>query len=111
MHWFGSGWESSYDWCFALQIDRFTTRYITVRITRFASGLELSALVGRWTWAALISRPALSVFNAVYRFIECARHRPFSLWQSVIHELGVMSGLAPLLYTSLSAPVASRIID
>ena len=32
-------------------------------------------------------RPVLSVFNAVYRFIECAKGRQFTLWRSAAREL------------------------
>ena len=89
----------------ALQHD--TSRLVA---RQYVSGLELSALIGKWTWGALIARPALSTFSAVYRFIECARHRVFRLWPTVIRELDVISGLAPLLYSSLTAPVAPRVV-
>lgn len=67
------------------------------------SGLDLAHLVGRWTWACLACRPALAVFNAVYRFIDCAGGRRFQLWPSVVRELRVIMGLAPLLFASTSA--------
>lgn len=110
MYWFGSGWYTSYTGISPhklINLQHDTSLFVA---RGYASGLEVSALVGRWTWAALVARPALSVFNAVYRFIECARNRPFTIWRSVIRELEVISGLSPLLYTSLSAPVASRVI-
>ena len=66
------------------------------------TGLELSQLVGRWTWACLVRRPAFAAFSAVYRFIERAAYRRFKLWSSVKRELLVIAGLAPLLQTSLS---------
>ena len=68
------------------------------------TGLTLSRIVGRWTWAALVNRAALSVFNAVYRMIEAAWGRRFTIWGSVQTELRVMAGLAPLLYADLSLP-------
>jgi hypothetical protein len=68
------------------------------------TGLQLAHLVGRWTWAILANRPALSVFSAVYRFIETADRRRFTLWQSAAAELAVIMGLAPLLLTHLAAP-------
>lgn len=74
------------------------------------TGLELSKLVGRWTWAVLVCRPALSVFSAVYRFIECARSRLFSIWPSVCKELMTMAGLAPLLFANMQPRWFQRVI-
>jgi hypothetical protein len=68
----------------------------------FCSGLELASLVGRWSWAFLVSRPAFSVFRSVYRFIRVANRRRFRLWDSVARELQVASGLAPLLVADLA---------
>jgi hypothetical protein len=74
------------------------------------TGVELSSLLGKWTWACLAARPALSVFQSVYRFVKFAGSRSFQLWRSVIRELRVISGLAPLLFTHLSAPVFRRVL-
>ena len=52
-----------------------------------ATGRQLAEIVGRWTWAMLVARPALSVFNAVYRYINTAGRRLFTLWPSVVMEL------------------------
>ena len=68
------------------------------------TGLTLSQIVGRWTWAALVNRCALSVLNAVYRMVQAAWGRRFTMWGSVNTELRVMAGLAPLLYADLSLP-------
>ena len=68
------------------------------------SGLELSRLLGKWTWALLVRRPALAAFSAVYTFVQKSGSRVFSLWPSVRRELQVMCGLAPLLFVSLEAP-------
>ncbi len=68
------------------------------------TGLELAHLIGRWTWAMLVNRPTLSVFSAVYRFIEVAGARRFALWPAVALELAVIAALAPLLVVRLSAP-------
>jgi hypothetical protein len=65
------------------------------------TGLEMSRLVGRWTWACLVHRPSLSVLNSVYRFVGCAGHRLFQVWSSVAKELLALVGLAPLLFASL----------
>ena len=68
------------------------------------TGLELAHLIGRWTWAMLVNRPTLSVFSAVYRFIEVAGARRFALWPAAALELAVIVALAPLLVARLSAP-------
>lgn len=65
------------------------------------TGLELQRLVGRWTWAMLARRPALSTFNAVYRFCQVAGARLFTVWPTVRRELQVAVRLAPLLWCSL----------
>ena len=51
------------------------------------SGLSLATVIGHWTWALLLRRPALSVLRHVYRFIMVAEKRVFTLWPSVIREL------------------------
>lgn len=85
-----------------------------------ATGESMARIVGRWTWATLVRRPALSIFSAVYRFIECAsavtsvapatkrRRRPrasrtFDIWKTCERELQIMIALAPLLVQDLSA--------
>ena len=65
------------------------------------SGAELSHLVGKWTWAAMACRSSLSVFSAVYTFINKSCFNVFSLWPSVRRELTTMIDLAPLLHSSL----------
>ena len=67
------------------------------------TGLDLSRLIGHWSWAFMVRRCAFSVFRAVYRFIETAGHKTFDIWPSVAKELKVAMGLAPLLFTSLGA--------
>jgi hypothetical protein len=69
------------------------------------TGMELAHTVGQWTWAALVRRPSLAVLSSVYRFIARAGHRCWQLWPTVRRELSVLMGVAPLLRTSLRAPV------
>jgi hypothetical protein len=76
----------------------------------FCTGLELSQLVGRWTWAALACRPVLSVMNSVYRFIQCAGNRLFTIWASVKTELRCLEGLMPIMFTSLDLPWFDKIV-
>ncbi len=74
------------------------------------TGLDLSRLVGHWTWAFLARRGAFSVFNAVYRFIETAGGRVFDIWPTVARELATAMDLAPLLFSSLDAPWFPKVI-
>jgi hypothetical protein len=93
-----------------LRLQRETAAFVRDGLEFGASGIELSALIGRWTWACMAARPALAVFSAVYRFIECSKRRVFNLWPSVIRELNAISGLAPLLSTDMAAPAFDRVI-
>lgn len=77
---------------------------------REVTGLELAHVLGRWTWAALARRPALAVFNAAYRFVECAKSRRFTLWRSVVMELRTIVGLAPLLFADTAAAWFDRVV-
>ena len=70
------------------------------------TGRELSRIIGRWTWAMLVARPALAVFGAVYRFIAVAGERRFQLWPSVRRELYAAAMLAPLLFRSIRTSLA-----
>ena len=74
------------------------------------TGRELAHLVGRWNWAMLVRRPAMSVFSAVYRFIECAHDARFTIWPSVRRELWCISRLAPLLFASINCQWAPVVI-
>jgi len=74
------------------------------------SGIQLSQLVGKWTWASLINRPLLSVFSSVYRYIQCAGNRIFNIWSSVKRELFIIMQLAPLMFTTLEDAWFDRII-
>lgn len=67
------------------------------------SGRDLAALVGRWTWIMLVTRPGLACFAAVYRFMQCAGRRVFRLWGTVARELYIVTCLSPLFLTSLSS--------
>jgi hypothetical protein len=74
------------------------------------TGAQLSHVVGKWTWACMVCRPALSVFSAVYQFIEKAWFSDFSLWSSVRRELTTIADLAPLLQSSLRDEVCPRAV-
>jgi hypothetical protein len=66
-----------------------------------SDGVSMRALVGRWLWAALPRRPALSVLSSVFRFCDVIGRRTFSLWPSVRAELSLLVRLRPLLAASL----------
>jgi ribonuclease HI len=74
------------------------------------SGTDVAHVVGRWTWAAMACRPVLSVFNAVYRFIECAKGRRFTLWRSAARELLLIMQLAPLMFVDTSVGWFDRVV-
>jgi hypothetical protein len=74
------------------------------------TGLELSALVGRFTWCMLVRRPSLQCFHHVYRFIHTRRDRPSQLWPSAIREVLIASGLLPLLSATLTTPFSDRLL-
>lgn len=74
------------------------------------TGTVMSQLVGKWTWAALVNRPLLSVFSAVYRFIESAGYRVFTIWASVKRELLMMVDLAPLMFATLTDNWFDRLV-
>ena len=54
------------------------------------TGDELAMLVGRWTWSMLGNRPSLSCFNAVYRYIQCAGGKHFTIWETVRTDSAVV---------------------
>lgn len=74
------------------------------------TGAQIARLLGRWTWACLAARPALSVLSSAYRFVEVAKRRRFQLWPSVARELAALVGLAPLLVTDLGAGWCDKLI-
>jgi len=86
--------------------------HTTLSIIRhgFVSGHELSRIVGKWTWAILPIRPMLSIFSAVYKYIEKVNYRRGVLWPSVIRELELLTILAPLAWSSLKVPWCSHVI-
>jgi len=70
---------------------------------------QFRRLLGRWTWALLIRRPALSALSAVFKFIQNAP-AVATIWPTVRAELRVVVGLAPLLSADLAQDWFSRVI-
>jgi hypothetical protein len=58
----------------------------------------------------MVKRPALSIFNAVYRYIEVADRCSFTLWPTVITELKCVIGIAPLLWSSIASQWCPRVM-
>lgn len=76
---------------------------------QWVSGRDVAELTGRWTWAMLIRRPALSVFSSVYRFSKELDKTRAKIWPSAARELRRACYLAPLLYAPLNPSVLPRI--
>lgn len=75
-----------------------------------ATGLQLSHLIGRWTWCMLLRRPSLAVLQHCYRYMEVAGRRRFTLWPSVRRELWMLLGLLPLLHARLDRPLFQNVV-
>ena len=69
------------------------------------SGHDMQKLVGHWTWACMPRRCTFSVFNAVYRYSDAAGRSVFDIdrWPSVCRELVTITGLVPLLFSSMKS--------
>ena len=67
----------------------------------YASGLEMSKIVGKWSWVMLLSRFGFSIFSSVYTFMQKVGENGGELWPSVRKELGIACGVAPLLCVSI----------
>ena len=74
-----------------------------------ATGDELSAVVGHYTFRALIRRELLSALSAVCAFIEKNRKRRALLWPAVIRELVRRKGLIVLARRNLAATLSPRV--
>jgi hypothetical protein len=82
----------------------------TVLESTFCSGTRMAWLMGCWTWACLVNRPALAVFSAVYTFIREAGKRSFRIWNTVRRELTTVMSLCPLLYADIALPWSTVVI-
>lgn len=75
-----------------------------------ASGLEMSRVVGSWTWAMLVQRPSLSLFSSVYQFIQRCGESTAPITEGVRRELNDVCAIAPILTASLSGPTLPQLI-
>ena len=78
---------------------------------RRARGRTLRQLIGGWTYAACFQRHALSLFSEIYRALPDPKHDEsyLDLDRSVVSELLAMSCLAPVLQTTIRAPVIPKL--
>ena len=65
------------------------------------TGKQMEQLIGRYVWAAMVRRPLLACFQAVYRFMRCAGSKVYRLWPSVRGELRAVIQLAPMFLCRL----------
>ncbi|CAK0842032.1 unnamed protein product, partial [Prorocentrum cordatum] len=68
------------------------------------SGSALQIVMGHVTWAALLRREVLSLFNASHQFMHAVGERPQKLWPRVRQELWTFRSILPLLFTQINIP-------
>ncbi len=81
----------------------------TVLSKGHATGREMQALTGHWIWAMLVRRPALSIFSAIFKFGRTVKTSA-PIWPTVKRELQTAIGIAPLLYSCISAQFFQRLV-
>ena len=74
-----------------------------------ASGKTIERLVGHFTFAGLLQRGLLSVFQATYCFIRKCYDKDVVLWDEVKRELRWAASLLCLVKRDLAAPWSSRV--
>ena len=68
----------------------------------------MEALLGHFTWSALVRREALGILHTVYDFIRAHRTERFEMPESVRLELRLMRGIIPLLEAKLDLQWSSK---
>lgn len=71
------------------------------------TGQELARLLGHWTWAIMLRRPAFAMLRLTYIYINTYKHINHQLWPCVRDELLALIGIAPMLYANIAAPISS----
>ena len=77
----------------------------------WAQPREVEQLVGKFTNAFLLHRPALAVFSSVYAFARKVGFRRARLWPGVERELRAAVAILPLVCSDLSRPTAPVLIN
>lgn len=72
--------------------------------------LDYQSLIGRWVWAVLPFRPALSVMSATFALVQRFKRGTVQLWPSVRRELLALADMAPLIAADLRAPQWHQIV-
>jgi hypothetical protein len=72
--------------------------------------VDFQSLLGRWVWAMLPCRPALSVLSAAFALAQRYGRGTVKLWPSVKRELLAASDIAPLLVADLKAHIFGRVV-
>ena len=86
-------------------------RAIDLLITGQASPRALNAHIGVWQWFALMQRGLLSIFDAVYAFVQKEHTSQMSkLPESCLNEVLTLLLLAPLLPASLDRQPCPKLI-
>ena len=68
-----------------------------------ASSQLLEIIVGHFTWACMLARPALAVLDEAYRFIKAKAGHARLLPRAVLVELRHAAGILPLLVADLTS--------
>ena len=69
----------------------------------------IEKVVGHFTFAMMIRRECLSIFNAVYKYVR-AEKACGSLWRAAQQEILQASSILPLMCTSLDLPWSSTVM-
>ena len=87
------------------KIEPLILKTILVLRNNQASALQLSRLIGSWTWLCLLNRPLLSIFDMCYQFVRenwDRQHEIVPLWESVAGELQCLLGCLPFIQAEMS---------
>lgn len=93
----------------ALRLFRVTTKM--VRWKRASVSL-MEEIVGLWTYALLLRRPALSILFSTFRFLEesgAVSNTVLRIPEPVFDELFALSDVFPLLSADLRIPLSQKI--
>jgi hypothetical protein len=80
---------------------------------RSVSTQGVRSLLGRWIWALLAFRPALSAFAEIWRWLDRCGARAVSVARlppAVARELTIAVGVAPLAYSNLRLETARDVV-
>ena len=73
------------------------------------TGRDIERLIGHFTHAFLLNRPALAIFRAAYDFSKRYYRAPSKMWPSVREELIMAKGVLPLLMVKFDLPWCPKV--